>query len=193
MGIIDVLSTIISSAARITAHQRADFSREYERKHPDMSSAERDKFEEFNRMTDKFAEVGKTSVVTTLRTNNNADKLYLNKSITEWDSEWKYIGYLNNADLTSLTHCVGLYRFERLGHVVFIGSATELSNGDLSSALRRYHKNSYSSSKADKLICEHFDSIEVYVLVIGDTADAIDATRRLKGSFISRYWPLWNN
>ena len=62
MGVFDVLSGIVSSLAGSAARQRADFSRKYERENPNMSNAQREKLNEFNRMTEKMAELGNTSV-----------------------------------------------------------------------------------------------------------------------------------
>ena len=39
MGFFDIVSSIISSAARSTAKSRAKVARDYERKNPNMSSA----------------------------------------------------------------------------------------------------------------------------------------------------------
>ena len=58
MSLLDVLGSILSAAAKSTAEQRASFSREYERKNSGMTEAERDKFNEFNRITEKMASMG---------------------------------------------------------------------------------------------------------------------------------------
>ena len=62
MGLFDIISGILSSAAKSTAKSRAKVAREQERKNPNMSSAQREKLEKFNRVTEKMADLGRTSV-----------------------------------------------------------------------------------------------------------------------------------
>ena len=50
MGFFDILGDILSSAAKSTANSRAKAARDYERKNPNMSSAQREKLEKFNKI-----------------------------------------------------------------------------------------------------------------------------------------------
>ena len=193
MGVFDVLSGIVSSLAGSAARQRADFSRKYERENPNMSNAQREKLNEFNRMTEKMAELGNTSVSTS-RSSNRTGSNYGGKSISEWDSEWVYIGYLKNADLSPYNHCVGLYRHVVNGTTKYVGRAIELNNGGVRKRLSDYRRDSDSARKhaSGRTIHEHIDEIETYILVVGDTQEAVETTRKLEGVFVRRYNPEWN-
>ena len=63
-----------------------------------------------------------------------------NKSIDEWDNEWRCIGKLVSADLSSLNHSVGLYRHTIGGETMYVGRALELHNGGLRKRLSDYRR-----------------------------------------------------
>ena len=194
MSLLDVLGSILSAAAKSTAEQRASFSREYERENPGMTEAERDRFNDFNRITEKMALIGGTSVRTRANMARYSNTSYMNKSITDWDAEWKYIGYLRDADLSMYNHCVGLYRHVIAGRTMYVGRATELNNGGFRKRLSDYRRDSDSARKhqSGRVIHEHLNEIETYILVIGDTVEAVETTKQLEGHFVSRYNPPWN-
>lgn len=193
MGLFDILESILTSAAQSTARQRAEVSRKFEREHPNLTDTQREKLNEYNRMTDKLASRGGISVRTSnSSTNNNGD--IGGKSLHEWDSSWISIGMLKTADLSPYNHCVGLYRHEINGQIKYVGRAIELYNGGFRKRLSDYRRDSDSARKhtSGKIIHEHLDEIETYILIVGDTPEAVDATRKLEGIFIHKYSPEWN-
>lgn len=193
MRIFELLGKILSTAAKSTAEQRASFSREYERQNPSMSEAERDRFNEFNRLTEKLADAGNVSVK--VRANPAyRGSVALSKTLADWDAEWQYIGYLKDADLSLYNHCVGLYRHVISGKTMYVGRAIELNNGGFRKRLSDYRRESGSARKhqSGRLIYEHLDEIETYILIVGNTTVAVEETRRLEGHFVSLYNPPWN-
>lgn len=117
------------------------------------------------------------------------------KSISQWDNEWKCIGPLKSADLTPYNHCVGLYRHVVKGKTMYIGRAIELNNGGLRKRLSDYRRKSNSARKhsSGRTINEHLEEITTYILVVGDTEEAVIETKMLEGQFIAYYgYPEWN-
>lgn len=193
MGLFDILGDILSSAAKSTAKQRAKASREYERKHPNMNSSQREKLEKFNRVTEKMADLGGTSVSTNSRSTNRGGT-FGGKTVSEWDCEWKYIGKLKDANLTPYNSCVGLYRHVVNGTTKYVGRAIELNNGGFRKRLSDYRRESNSARKhaSGRTIYENLDKIETYILVVGNTQEAVEITKKLEGEFVRRYNPEWN-
>ncbi|MBE6912735.1 MAG: hypothetical protein E7473_09440 [Ruminococcaceae bacterium] len=62
MGFFDFLKSGFENVARSQARQREDFSRRYEREHPDMSSKERERLDNFNRKTERIADFAGASI-----------------------------------------------------------------------------------------------------------------------------------
>ena len=117
------------------------------------------------------------------------------KSVQQWDQEWKCIGPLKTANLTPYNHCVGLYRHVVNGKTMYIGRAVELYNGGFRKRLSDYRRESDSARKhlSGRIINEHLDEIITYILVVGDTEQAVLETKRLEGQFIAYYeYPAWN-
>ena len=193
MGLFDILGDILSSAAKSTAKQRAKASREYERKHPNMSSSQREKLEKFNRVTEKMADLGGTSVSTSSRSTNRGGT-FGGKTVSEWDCEWQYIGKLKDANLTPYNSCVGLYRHVVNETTKYVGRAIELNNGGFRKRLSDYRRESNSARKhaSGRTIYENLDRIETYILVVGNTQEAVGITKTLEGEFVRRYNPEWN-
>lgn len=117
-----------------------------------------------------------------------------NKSIDEWDNEWRCIGKLVSADLSSLNHSVGLYRHTIGGETMYVGRALELHNGGLRKRLSDYRRqsNSARTHTSGRTVNEHLNDIVTYVLVVGDDEEAVEVTRKLEMRFIARYNPPWN-
>ena len=191
MSFFDFLAGFARSVARSAANQRADFARQYEREHPDMDARTREKLNEANRMTEKLANFGGSSISTS---RSSSESKYLGKSLAEWDREWQSIGMLKTANLTPYNHCVGLYRHVVCGTTKYVGRAIELNNGGFRKRLSDYRRESNSARKhsSGRTIYEHLDEIETYILVVGDTPEAVEATRKLEGYFVRKYNPEWN-
>ena len=199
MSLFDVLLKVASSAAKTTVNQRNDAARRYEKEHPNMDQRTREKLNEFDRKTRKLADFSGVQE----RTYNSCEKsssqsrtaqLYMGKTVAQWDSEWISIGMLKSADLSPYNHCVGLYRHVVNGTTKYVGRAIELNNGGFRKRLSDYRRDSDSARKhsSGRIIHEHLDEIETYIMVVGDTTEAIDATRQLEGIFVRKYNPEWN-
>ena len=125
----------------------------------------------------------------------NGEILYGDKSIKEWERNWKSIGYLKDADLTPYNKCVGLYRHKINGEVKYIGRAIELNNGGFRKRLSDYRRESDSARQhiSGRTIHDHLNEIVTYVLIVGYTYEAVIETKRLEGQFIAYYdYPEWN-
>ena len=116
------------------------------------------------------------------------------KTINEWDSEWRSIGMLKTADLTPYNHCVGLYMHVVNGETKYIGRAIELNNGGFRKRLSDYRRESNSgrTHTSGRIINENLDDITTYILVVGETMEAVDITKKLERIFIAKYKPEWN-
>lgn len=109
-------------------------------------------------------------------------------------SKWICLGKLKDANLTPYNHCVGIYRHVINGKTMYVGRAVELNNGGFRKRLSDYRRSSDSARKhtSGQKIYDNLDDIITYILVVGDTQDAIDETKRLEGYFIAKYNPPWN-
>lgn len=117
------------------------------------------------------------------------------KTVAQWDNEWICIGSLKTANLTPYNHCVGLYRHVVNGKTMYVGRAIELHNGGFRKRLSDYRRESNSARKhlSGRTINEHLDEITTYILIVGDTEEAVVETKRLEGKFIAYYgYPEWN-
>lgn len=117
------------------------------------------------------------------------------EKIRQLDKKWIRIGKLERANLTPYNSCVGLYKHVINGKVMYIGRAIELYNGGFRKRLSDYCRNSDSARKhkSGRIIHENLDKIVTYILIVGDTEEAIEETKRLEGEFIRYYGiPKWN-
>lgn len=115
-------------------------------------------------------------------------------SLCEWDRKWVCIGPLKTANLTPYNHCVGLYRHVINGETVYVGRAIELNNGGFRKRLSDYRRESDSgrTHTSGRLINQNLSKITTYVLVVGDTEEAVDTTKELEKLFVKKYNPKWN-
>ncbi|NLK78663.1 MAG: hypothetical protein GX284_13370 [Clostridiales bacterium] len=111
------------------------------------------------------------------------------KTVAQWDKEWIGIGPLKKANLTPYNHCVGLYRHVVNGKTMYVDRAIELHNGGFRKRLSDYRRESNSARKhlSGRTINEHLNDITTYILIIGDTEEAVLETKRLEGEFIAYY------
>ena len=116
------------------------------------------------------------------------------KTLSEWDREWKCIGALKTANLTPYNHCVGLYRHVVGGKTMYVGRAIELYNGGFRKRLSDYRRAGDSARRhtSGKTVNENLDRITTYILIVGDTMDAVETTKKLEKQFIAKYNPPWN-
>lgn len=125
---------------------------------------------------------------------SSASTKYNGKTLLEWDRRWESIGTLAFANTTMYNNVVGLYRMVLNGRTVYVGRATELFNGGLRKRLNDYRRDNGSARKhkSGQLIYNHRNELSVYVLPVGSTPEAVEATKKLEGLFIAKYMPAWN-
>lgn len=116
------------------------------------------------------------------------------KTLRQWESAWKYIGYLDSLELGSYSGSVGLYKAELGSKIMYIGRAIEFSNGGIRKRLSDYTRESDSARKhtSGRLMNANASELKISIIVIGCDEDAAEATRKLEHYFIGRYSPEWN-
>lgn len=116
------------------------------------------------------------------------------KSISQWDNEWICIGPLKTVNLTPYNQYVGLYRHVINGKTMYVGRAVEWNNGGFRKRLSDYRResNSARTHTSGRMIYEHLDEINTYILILGSDAEAAELAKSLEGPFIARYCPPWN-
>lgn len=116
------------------------------------------------------------------------------KTLDEWERSWLSLGILESADLSHLSKSVGLYKATLKGKIVFIGRATEHSNGGLCKRLSDYIRSTDSSRdySSGQLIHQNAANLEIEVLITGDDESAGETAKKLKEYFIDFYKPEWN-
>lgn len=207
MGFFDLLSDILevvgSGVKRAAGEQQQRMAKEQlrtlrnvEANNPNMSAQQRAKFEDLKQRAESRASSGSsysTSSYSSSSYSTVSSSAY-EKTVDEWDMEWKSIGMLKDADLSPYSHCVGLYRHVIDGETMYVGRAVELNNGGFRKRLSDYRRDSDSARKhqSGQIIHAHLDEIETYILVVGDTTEAVEQTKKLEGQFIHRYNPPWN-
>lgn len=119
----------------------------------------------------------------------------LGTDVDKWNSRWVCIGKLAKADLKPYNHCVGLYRHEIGGRIMYIGRAVEYNNGGFRKRLSDYRResNSARTHTSGRTINQHLDEITTYILIVGSDANAAQLTKKLEPLFIEKYNPPWNN
>ena len=72
---------------------------------------------------------------------------------------------------------------------MYVGRAIELHNGGFRKRLSDYRRESNSARKhlLGRTINEHLDEMTTYILIVGDTDEAVMETKRLEGQFIAYY------
>lgn len=125
---------------------------------------------------------------------SSGEMLIGGKTFSQWNSEWQSIGYLETTDLSPYNHCVGLYRHVIDGKTMYIGRAIELYNGGFRKRLSDYRRESDSARlhTSGRIINENLSKIITYVLVVGNTDEAIENTKKLEGLFVRQCHPSWN-
>ena len=128
------------------------------------------------------------------RLTGSAHGFWLGKSFAEWNSEWESIGPLISADLSPYNRYVGLYMHLINGKTMYIGRAIELYNGGFRKRLSDYRRESNSARKhtSGKTINAHLNEIETCLLIVGNTPNAVIATKEMEPVFIQYYSPPWN-
>lgn len=206
MGFFDILSSIVGSVWENAQNQQRQTLKKagkqveaYEKKVSNaeahsgaMSYEQQMKLKEARKKIEKNKEIlaSKGYLNSTHSTSNKVGDYTLD----QWDQRWQSIGSLATANLTPYNSCVGLYRHVIGGKTMYLGRAIELKNGGFRKRLSDYRRSSDSARKhsSGKKINEHLNEIRTYILIVGDSDNAIQVTKELEGSMIGKYMPPWN-
>jgi hypothetical protein len=116
------------------------------------------------------------------------------KTINEWEGEWRNIGVLANIDLSPFSSSVGIYKATLSGIVVYIGRAVEFKNGGFRKRLSDYRRKSDSARKhkSGKLMYEHADRLHISIISTGSDSEAVTIAKNLERMLVAKYNPEWN-
>ncbi len=202
-AILNIGGKVVGQAVKQYDNQLNDAYRSINNKErANMSSEQKEKLSKAKERIEKQRNAGRsienninslTSVVNDFSGAVTSDVIG-EKSINEWDREWKSIGSLKTCSLTPYNHSVGLYRMVISGETKYVGRAIELNNGGFRKRLSDYRRDSDSARihASGSTINQNIDKIEVYILVVGNDQEAVNNTRKLEGKFIAKYNPEWN-
>lgn len=129
--------------------------------------------------------------------NSNGDILFAGQTAERWDRSWQSLGRLSNITLGTLStynKSIGLYKAEMNGKVMYIGRAIEHSNGGFRKRLRDYVRDSDSARthKSGGKMNEHAHQLNISIVVVGNSAEEVDAVKSLEKALVLKYAPPWN-
>jgi hypothetical protein len=142
---------------------------------------------------DKIIEIGnKAQLVAGSSIANSPEKLG-NKSLSQWECEWKYVGSLDG-NFSDYSGYVGVYCAKLNGEIVYIGRATEWNNGGFRKRLSDYTRSSESarSHRSGQKMYEHKSKLQISIIITGKDAEASNLAGRLELALIYKYKPEWN-
>ncbi|MGE6384037.1 MULTISPECIES: GIY-YIG nuclease family protein [Alteromonadales] len=107
-------------------------------------------------------------------------------------SQWIYVGWLDesNCDFSRYNKCIGVYKGELKGELVYIGKATERNNGGFRKRLRDYTRISQSArgySAGDNMF-KNKQIIKISIQVVSTVKEA----ENLEIQLIKKLKPKWN-
>lgn len=109
---------------------------------------------------------------------------------------WERIGLLDESDcdFSELRNNIGVYKAEYLGDLVYIGKATEHSNGGLRKRLRDYTRQSDSARNypSGLKMHEHQGELVIFVCSFPCLPQLVQEVNRLEGELIRDLNPPWN-
>jgi excinuclease UvrABC nuclease subunit len=110
--------------------------------------------------------------------------------------KWQDIGLLNESttDFSIYNRDIGIYKAELNGELVYIGKATELSNGGFRKRLRDYTRESDSARNypSGRLMHENKDEIIISIHICERSQQGIIEAEILEKEQIKRHDPVWN-
>lgn len=181
--------------------------KEYDRKISDAEKSEKMKNPEYAKKVNEAKQKLESAKVGLYSKNNACDSnIKLNssgevtvggKTIDQWDRQWQKLGILSNLsmdDLRPYNHHAGLYKAVMNGKIYYIGRAVEYNNGGFRKRLRDYVRDSESARthKSGKQMHENADRIQLSILVVGSSDEAVEITKVLEKALIRKYTPQWN-
>lgn len=132
-----------------------------------------------------------------VQVNSNGELLFAGQTADRWDRSWQSLGRLSNITLGTLStynKSIGLYKAEMNGKVMYIGRAIEHSNGGFRKRLRDYVRDSDSARthKSGGKMNEHAHQLNISIVVVGNSAEEVDAVKSLEKALVLKYAPPWN-
>ncbi|WP_289102427.1 hypothetical protein [uncultured Marinobacter sp.] len=110
---------------------------------------------------------------------------------------WVSLGALSEAtsEFSDYSRDIGVYRAILNGKVVYIGKATELSNGGFRKRLRDYTRTSSSarSYPAGQLMHKHKGEIQIEIVLFERSLNSVSGIEALEKKLIKELNPAWNN
>ena len=110
---------------------------------------------------------------------------------------WVPLGALSetSSDFSDYSRDIGVYRAILNGKVVYIGKATELSNGGFRKRLRDYTRTSSSARNypAGELMNQHKYEIQIEIVIFERSLDSVSGIETLEAQLIQEFNPVWNN
>ncbi len=194
MGFWDVVSDFVSYAAK-NNEQKIDRLERSGKISSEQANEAREKNSRAQSGFDKLTSMGSNPrAYFSSSSSVDENETFGGKTIEEWDSGWRSIGKLKDANLSPYNHFVGLYRHVVDGETVYLGRAVEYNNGGFRKRLSDYRRSSDSARThtSGRTINSNLDKIETYILVVGSDKAAADLTKKLEPIFIKKYSPNWN-
>lgn len=116
------------------------------------------------------------------------------KALSEWMQEWHRVEGGLYTQEPELPFLIGVYRFILSGEVVYLGRATEFTNGGFTKRFRDFTRKGAGGRNhhAGQLAYEHRRQLEVEVIVTGIDQAAAWTAKRLKRALLARELPRWN-
>lgn len=116
------------------------------------------------------------------------------KSLEEWERQWRNIGILSSLSLTQYNNDVGVYRARLNGKIIYIGRAIEWSNGGFRKRLSDYTRDSDSARKhrSGQKMYEHRNELSIEIIVTGSNEESAEVAGKLESRLIVKYQPEWN-
>lgn len=118
------------------------------------------------------------------------------KTVEQWESTIFDLGSLGNVqgNLKKYNQSVGVYMAYLEDKLVYIGSATENSNGGLRKRLTDYVRDNNSGrlSVSGQLMYENRNDIIIKIIVTGSDIKAIAVALALEVMLINTHNPCWN-
>lgn len=110
---------------------------------------------------------------------------------------WVSLGALSEttSEFSDYSRDIGVYRAILNGKVVYIGKATELSNGGFRKRLRDYTRTSISarSYPAGQLMHKHNGEIKIEIVIFERGLNSVSGIEALETKLIKELNPDWNN
>ncbi|HIJ32004.1 MAG TPA: hypothetical protein HPP89_11035 [Gammaproteobacteria bacterium] len=111
--------------------------------------------------------------------------------------DWIALGGLTetSTDFSDYSNDIGVYRAILNGEVVYIGKATELTNGGFRKRLRDYTRTSSSARNypAGELMHRHKNEILIEIFVFDRSLESIPHIEVLEVQLIKKIQPIWNS